>query len=695
MRLTINSNDPDKPIVDVAVTLEVIEPPGPPDIVINAPPLDMVLFPDAIGTIDFSIANVGESDLVWSITEGAAWLSFVPATGVTAAGGSTPVQAIFNSAGLTPGFYELTQVDFSSNDPDQPLITLPASLTVNSVPGQWTQISLPAGCPDWTRFDGEYFPATGLVYFLGGRGGTSGGDTFGNVISFDPATQTCADTGTVMPTPVSNYSIGLVNNGTADLLCLFGGRDTGGAYATLVQCYDPLANSASPVSILPGQLASFIPGGVAVVNNTAYVFSGFRNTVAPYHMSETWAWDPVANSWSQKGDVSLGRGYINTAIVDGLIYGFGGDVFDGTNLVAQTIAEVFDPSTGVWSDAAVADLPEATGEGRAYGFDTTAPYDLAGQIIIAGGGLWPDNTPEAFSYDVASDTYDYTFGDLNVSRRNHAGFFVPGDPGAMWVFGGRSGVDTPPYAPPEYYNVAFVPPPPEPEIDVVAPPLVMTLQPDQTATLDMVIYNLGDADLIWSITDGAVDWLDEVPDAGVTPPAGNSPVSVIFDSTGLLPGVYQTNVTIASNDLDEPEIILPATLMIPESDLAVVKSVSDPVVKVGDLFTYTLEITNNGPDGATAVMLEDILPAEVLFSSASPGCAEDTGVVTCDIGPLNTGESITLFIAVTAVTDGVATNTAEVWSENSDPDPINNSSSVDVTIEPLLHKIFLPIIFKN
>ncbi len=35
--------------------------------------------------------------------------------------------------------------------------------------GAWTQIALPAGCPDWYRFDGEFFTGTGLVYFLGGR----------------------------------------------------------------------------------------------------------------------------------------------------------------------------------------------------------------------------------------------------------------------------------------------------------------------------------------------------------------------------------------------------------------------------------------------------------------------------------------------------------------------------------------------
>ena len=328
----------------------------------------------------------------------------------------------------------------------------------------WTQLSLGLGCPDWTRFDAEYYAGTGKAYVLGGRSGTL---TDGTIYSLDPSINACTNTGLTMPVPISNYSSVLVNNGSADLLCTFGGRDSAGGFSTAVQCYNPVANTVATVSTLPGDLAGFIPGGSAVVSNIAYVFGGFRNTVTPYHTAQTWAWDPVANTWSQKGDVSIGRGYIMTAVVDGKIYGFGGDVFDGVSLVAQTVAEVFDPATGNWST--IAPLATASGEGRAYGFDTASGYDLAGKIVIAGGGQWPADTAAALTYDTAANTYDESFPDLNITRRNQAGFFVPGvaesSPGAMWVFGGRSsavgyGGDNPPYAPPEYYEVAFAPPPP-------------------------------------------------------------------------------------------------------------------------------------------------------------------------------------------------------------------------------------------
>ena len=170
-------------------------------------------------------------------------------------------------------------------------------------------------------------------------------------------------------------------------------------------------------------------------------------------LARTDRYDPVLNTFTQMGNMSIARSYIMAAAVDGKIYAFGGNVWDGVNLNAQTIAEVFNPLTQSWDDASIANLPTASGEGRAYGFNTSSSSPLAGKIVIAGGGQWPNDTNEVLAYDVATNTYESSVPNLNISRRDQAGFFIPGDPGAMWVFGGHSGSDNPPYAPPEYYHV--------------------------------------------------------------------------------------------------------------------------------------------------------------------------------------------------------------------------------------------------
>src|SRR5262249_24620277 len=46
-----------------------------------------------------------------------------------------------------------------------------------------------------------------------------------------------------------------------------------------------------------------------------------------------------------------------------------------------------------------------------------------------------------------------------------------------------------------------------------------------------------------------------------------------------------------------------------QSDLAVTKAVSDPKPNVGDTISFTVTVTNNGPDAATNVAVLDLMPA--------------------------------------------------------------------------------------
>ena len=269
----------------------------------------------------------------------------------------------------------------------------------------------PAACFDWTRYDAEFFPATGLIYALGGR---SDANTIGSIYSYNPVTGACTDTGVDMPTPISNYTVNLVNDGVKDVLCTFGGRDSAGVTTLNVQCYDPLANTATVVANLPAAYSGFTPGAQVVYNNKVYVFGGFRNTASPYDLARTDRYDPVTKSFTQLGNLSLARSYIYAAGVDGKIFAFGGTVFDGANLVAQTRAEVMvnPEGAGTWNDAAVLDLPTAYDEGQAFGFDSDFNIDLvAGKIVFAGGGQWPGETADVWTYDVATNTYDTSFPD--------------------------------------------------------------------------------------------------------------------------------------------------------------------------------------------------------------------------------------------------------------------------------------------
>ena len=55
-----------------------------------------------------------------------------------------------------------------------------------------------------------------------------------------------------------------------------------------------------------------------------------------------------------------------------------------------------------------------------------------------------------------------------------------------------------------------------------------------------------------------------------------------------------------------------------QADLVVFKRVSNPTPNVGDTITFTVRVTNAGPDNATGVIVQDLLPAGLTFLSAVP-----------------------------------------------------------------------------
>ncbi|OGO27072.1 MAG: hypothetical protein A2136_04830 [Chloroflexi bacterium RBG_16_54_11] len=193
-----------------------------------------------------------------------------------------------------------------------------------------------------------------------------------------------------------------------------------------------------------------------------------------------------------------------------------------------------------------------------------------------------------------------------------------------------------------------------------------------------------------------IPWLSTNPTSGTTGPGADSPVDVFLDATTLSLGVYTATLYASSNDPVTPIVSVPVTMtVLAEADLGITKSDSADPVFTGELITYTLTVGNTGPDDVVDVTVVDTLPAGVIFGSASPGCAEVGGVVTCDIDLLEAGSTTTLNIYVTApLVPGSITNTATVNADVIDPNPTNNSDAEDTMVQSSVIYSFLPIIFK-
>jgi hypothetical protein len=293
-----------------------------------------------------------------------------------------------------------------------------------------------------TRFDGAYVTSTGLVYFLGFR--TVGNLTDGSIWTYNPVARTYADTGKDMPVPISNYQIAALQDPHGLGLYVFGGRDANGATVTTVQVFYPDTNQARVIDsdpwpgTTPSACVSLPAMGVAVVQNKAIVMGGasFSTSVPACvddNSAQTWNFDPMAAAgarWTQGADLTMARGYITPAVLGNKVFAIGGDVNVAGALNPQSIVEVSTAFGPAWSDGQATDLPEGCDESQAFSF---AGGPLAGDIVLAGCGQWPNANPDSYIYDTAAKTWTLT-GLLKEPVRNHAGVLLPG--GTMYILGG-------------------------------------------------------------------------------------------------------------------------------------------------------------------------------------------------------------------------------------------------------------------
>ncbi len=138
-------------------------------------------------------------------------------------------------------------------------------------------------------------------------------------------------------------------------------------------------------------------------------------------------------------------------------------------------------------------------------------------------------------------------------------------------------------------------------------------------------------------------------------------------------------------DIDPSNDVDTASVKVQSVDLSLTKNVDDPAPSEGATVTFTIEVTNAGPDEANGVEIIDALPAGVTYagSSASSGFFEDlTG--TWYVGRVQVGAPETLQIQakVDAGTAG-STLTNKTWLAATSPedvDPSDDAAEASVTV---------------
>ncbi|HLF84050.1 MAG TPA: C25 family cysteine peptidase [Blastocatellia bacterium] len=192
---------------------------------------------------------------------------------------------------------------------------------------------------------------------------------------------------------------------------------------------------------------------------------------------------------------------------------------------------------------------------------------------------------------------------------------------------------------------------------------------DGTATASSD-YNSTSGDLEWADGDSANKTFN-ITVLGDTDLETNETVSLTLSNpiNAALGSPITATLTITNDDVGT-------------ADLSVSKTDSPDPVTAGNALTYTLTVSNAGPDAATNVVLTDTLPGSVTFVSAtsSQGSCSGTTTITCNLGTINNGANATVQIVVTPNSAGMITNTVSVTATENDPTPATDSEDTLVNV---------------
>ena len=158
-----------------------------------------------------------------------------------------------------------------------------------------------------------------------------------------------------------------------------------------------------------------------------------------------------------------------------------------------------------------------------------------------------------------------------------------------------------------------------------------------------------------------------------------------------------TNVANVTSDTPDPDLTNNednATVDIGhEADLAVVKVVSNPTPKFGDVITWTIVVINHGPDRAVDVVVRDVLPNGLVYVSDDSNGAYDVAGGVWTIGTLQNGESIVLnILSLVNITNASITNVAVVDSDTHDPNETNNEDNDTITVDSYADLVIVKIV---
>jgi uncharacterized repeat protein (TIGR01451 family) len=185
---------------------------------------------------------------------------------------------------------------------------------------------------------------------------------------------------------------------------------------------------------------------------------------------------------------------------------------------------------------------------------------------------------------------------------------------------------------------------------------------------------------------GLIPFLPQLGPLKINAPGNTPTMELLPGSPGI--GAADPGTSLATDQRGvqrKPAPDIGAYETVPEADLQLAKSVSSSTAQAGDIVTYTLVVTNLGPDDASDVSITDSFPAELTYSSctatAGGSCSSQGGAFSTLAA--NASGTITISGKLNSgLTRGtVVTNNASVQASSpADYTTSNNSASASFTV---------------
>jgi len=130
-------------------------------------------------------------------------------------------------------------------------------------------------------------------------------------------------------------------------------------------------------------------------------------------------------------------------------------------------------------------------------------------------------------------------------------------------------------------------------------------------------------------------------------------------------------------------VLIAHTAFAGTADLVITNGDTPDPVRLGNNLTYTLVVTNKGPNQAANVVVTDVLPVGIDFLSCTPSqgsYGHDAGTVTCTLGTIANGGRATVTIVATPTQLGVFTNQVSAQTDDTDPNTGDNRANAVTTV---------------